>query len=66
MVISDIDMPLQDGISACKDILRMDPRVRVVMMSGSEELAEQAEESELGPCLRKPFSKDELLARIDG
>ena len=64
IIISDVDMPLQDGISACQDILRMDPSVRVIMMSGSDELARWVEESGLGPCLKKPLSKDALLARL--
>ncbi len=66
LVMLDVKMPGRDGIEALPDFLRARPDVAVVMMSGhgTMETAVEAMRGGALDFLAKPFSRDELLARI--
>jgi len=64
VVLSDINMPEKDGIAACQEIRRLAPEVTIIMMTGSPGSADRAAEAGLGECLQKPFSAEELVARL--
>jgi two-component system chemotaxis response regulator CheY len=59
----DIVMPLMDGITALKEIVRFDPAARVVMVSalGQEALIAEAIESGASDFVVKPFQPSRVL-----
>ena len=59
----DIVMPLMDGISALKEIVRVDPAAKVVMVSalGQEALIAEAIESGASDFIVKPFQPSRVL-----
>jgi two-component system cell cycle sensor histidine kinase/response regulator CckA len=60
VVLSDIVMPGMSGPELCDRLLRMQPRLKVLFMSGYIERADLGD-IELLP---KPFRRDELVAKI--
>lgn len=67
LVISDIKMPVMDGLEVLKKIKEMDPTLPVVMLTASQEIKSAVEAMRAGAedYLSKPFDKDELLAVIE-
>lgn len=59
----DIVMPLMDGITALKEIVRFDPAAKVVMVSalGQEALIAEAIESGASDFVVKPFQPSRVL-----
>jgi len=59
----DIVMPLMDGITALKEIVRFDPAAKVVMVSalGQEALIAEAIESGASDFIVKPFQPSRVL-----
>lgn len=59
----DIVMPLMDGITALREIVRIDPAARVVMVSalGQEALIAEAIESGASDFIVKPFQGSRVL-----
>jgi len=59
----DIVMPLMDGITALKEIVRVDPAAKVVMVSalGQEALIAEAIESGASDFIVKPFQPSRVL-----
>ena len=59
----DIVMPLMDGITALKEIVRIDPAAKVVMVSalGQEALIAEAIESGASDFIVKPFQASRVL-----
>ena len=67
LVISDIKMPVMDGLEVLKKIKEIDPTLPVIMLTGSLEIRSAVEAMRAGAedYLCKPFDKDELLAVIE-
>jgi DNA-binding response OmpR family regulator len=65
LVLLDVMMPKMDGWTACQRI-REGSSVPIIMMTARGQEQEKIRSLELGAddCLSKPFSLDELLARI--
>jgi len=59
----DIVMPLMDGITALREIVRIDPAAKVVMVSalGQEALIAEAIESGASDFIVKPFQASRVL-----
>ena len=59
----DITMPVMDGIAALKEILKIDPEAKVIMVSASAQADKVTEALILGAYefLQKPFERDRLL-----
>lgn len=59
----DIVMPLMDGITALKEIVRIDPAAKLVMVSalGQEALIAEAIESGASDFIVKPFQASRVL-----
>ena len=66
LVIMDIMMPKQDGISALKEIRSKGNSVPVLMLTAKAEIDDKVEglDSGANDYLTKPFATKELLARI--
>ena len=66
VVTMDITMPILDGLGAAREIMKGDPRARIIMLSamGDEELMKSAKEIGIRVFLQKPFKSEELLKAI--
>jgi len=66
VVTMDITMPILDGLGAAREIVKGDPRARIIMLSamGDEELMKSAREIGIRIFLQKPFKADELIKAI--
>ncbi len=60
MILSDINMPRCDGISACCWLRKALPETRILLMTGDPDSAFAAERAGFSSILRKPFELDEL------
>jgi PAS domain S-box-containing protein len=65
-VILDLSMPDKSGIEVYRDLLRIDPGVKVVLSSGMVdiEMKEKAAEMGITHFLHKPFNGEELTSAI--
>lgn len=61
-VILDLTMPRMDGLEACSELCRIDPGVKVVLMSGfsSEDVVARYNGKGIAGFLQKPFTMEEL------
>ncbi len=68
IVTMDITMPDMNGIEALKEIKKIDPNAKVVMVSamGQENLIREAVLSGASSFIVKPFQKDKLVEVLDG
>ena len=69
LVLTDVMMPVMEGLETIQELHRLDPHVRVVAMTGaSPDRAETylgvARDFGARGILRKPFTKDELIATV--
>ncbi len=69
LVFLDIVLPNMNGFAALR-VLRKDPRTRsipIIMMSGNEQATEQFYAQKIGAddFMKKPFSRPEVLARVE-
>jgi len=65
LVLSDIVMPVLDGPATVRALRHMEPKLKVVWMSGHQALERYPGESATELFLRKPFSVQELLQILD-
>jgi len=71
LIMMDVKMPKLDGVSACEQIRRKAPSIRVVLMTGfhmTDEMERVVKEGEV-ECLQKPLltkDLDALLSRVEG
>jgi len=67
LVLVDRTLGRESGLSLAENLLRSNPRLRIVMMTGaadlSDEMQRHPEISQL-PLLYKPFSRQELLSLL--
>jgi two-component system, cell cycle response regulator CpdR len=66
LVVSDIRMPVMDGIALALMIARDHPGTRIVLMTGYADQRERASglETLIDAVLAKPFTLDELRAAV--
>lgn len=65
LLLCDVDLPDGDGIILSRALLKVNPSLAVVIISGNPENLRRTREVGLAACLRKPFSLDDLRALID-
>ena len=66
LVTMDITMPEMDGISAVKEIKKVDPNAKIVMCSAMGQEAKVVEAIKLGALdfIVKPFKPDRIIATV--
>lgn len=66
IVTMDITMPIMDGLEASKEIMSINPKAKIIMLSamGDEEIIEEAKAIGISHILKKPFNKDEILDAV--
>jgi DNA-binding response OmpR family regulator len=66
LVLLDVMMPKLDGFSLCADLRRLEKRMPVLMLTAKGFVADRVRGLDAGAddYLVKPFSTDELLARV--
>jgi two-component system chemotaxis response regulator CheY len=68
LVLMDIVMPMMDGIQSLRTLLKVDPNVRVVMISSLGGVGSKVEEAiRLGArnVISKPFEPDKIRTILD-
>ena len=65
-VVTDLIMPVVDGVALCRALRRINPACRIIMSTGEGEHHRQAELSSLRLCsmLNKPFTANTLMATV--
>jgi signal transduction histidine kinase len=65
-VLTDVIMPVVDGVALHRALRKIDPRVKVIATTGEDEETRRAELSSLGvnAFLTKPFGTDALLCTL--
>jgi DNA-binding response OmpR family regulator len=69
LVLSDVNMPTKEGISTLVELRRLDPAVKIIMMSGggrsgSADYLDIAQQLGAAGILRKPFRRGALLEMV--
>jgi PAS domain S-box-containing protein len=67
LVLTDLAMPLMDGIALIRTLQRMKPDVRVIASTGrggQEQHAYELESLNVGACMTKPYNKTKLLKTL--
>ena len=64
MVLSDIIMPGLNGIELAERIVKIDPKMKVLLMSGYGDTVIDMQGPNPFPLIRKPFIHSVLIARI--
>jgi DNA-binding NtrC family response regulator len=67
VVLLDVRMPGLDGLDALRAIRKVQPLVKVILLSGNASISAAIEGMRLGAVdyLLKPAELDELLAKVD-
>jgi len=70
LVISDVHMPAKEGISTLIEIRELDPRTRIIMISGggrsgSTDYLDLARQLGASETVRKPFRKAAILDAVE-
>ncbi|HOP73825.1 MAG TPA: response regulator [Bacillota bacterium] len=67
VITMDITMPIKDGLAASKEILALNPEVKILMLSamGDEEIVNQAKEVGITHFMKKPFKGEEIIKILD-
>jgi PAS domain S-box-containing protein len=67
LVLTDLAMPLMDGMALIRTLQKMKPDVRIICSTGrggQEQHAHELESSNVGACLTKPYNKNKLLKTL--
>ena len=64
LVLTDIVMPVMNGLEMATRILELDAGARILLMSGYSDAVLQAEGENRFPLIRKPYLPTDLITRI--
>ncbi len=67
MVLMDITMPEMDGLTALKELRKLDPNAKVIMLTalGQESVVLEAVKSGAKDFIVKPFERDRVMSAIN-
>jgi len=67
LVLTDVAMPVVDGVALCRALKKMDPAVRIVAATGQgdENRLRELQSLQIGRVLAKPFTTGTLLTAIN-
>lgn len=67
IVITDIRMPEMDGITLSKELMKLYPSIKIIILSGYEDFSYARDAIRIGVCnyLLKPCKADELLQTLE-
>jgi two-component system chemotaxis response regulator CheY len=67
VVLMDVTMPEMDGLTALKEIIRLDPKAKVVMLTalGQESVVLEAVKSGAKDFVVKPFEQERVMNAIN-
>ena len=66
LVVSDVRMPVMDGIALLESLRRAEPRPRVILITGFSDLSlREAYEMGADAIVEKPINRDELLRAVE-
>lgn len=67
LVLMDIKMPKQNGIDVTRDIKRLNPNIKVIVVTGYEsaEIAQEATAAGADAYITKPFESKDILKKIN-
>ncbi len=67
MVLMDITMPEMDGLTALKELRKIDPNAKVIMLTalGQESVVLEAVKSGARDFVVKPFERDRVISAIN-
>lgn len=66
VVVTDLKMPLMDGMVLTRTLKQMDPEIRVIVSTGDgdERREEELRAAGVGRLLRKPYTKETLVCTV--
>jgi two-component system, chemotaxis family, chemotaxis protein CheY len=67
LVLMDVTMPEMDGLTALKELRKLDPNAKVVMLTalGQESVVLEAVKSGAKDFIVKPFDRDRVMSAIN-
>jgi DNA-binding NtrC family response regulator len=64
LVLADLVMPKLGGVAMAESILEQDPAMKILLMSGYSDVAQEIQAQRRFPFIRKPFLPVDLVLRI--
>lgn len=66
LIVTDVEMPALDGISLAEQALKLDPGMRIVLMSGYTDALQRASSFKAGKLgtILKPFTLDQIRSLV--
>ena len=64
VVIMDVEMPIMDGITSMKSILKYDKDATILIMSGEDKFREIAFQAGAKEFIKKPFKIEERVEKL--
>lgn len=67
IIFLDITMPEMDGLQTAEQLLRRDPRAKIIMLSamGDKELLQKANQIGVKLFIAKPFKSDDIVKSVE-
>lgn len=64
LVLADVMMPVMGGLEMARRMIEIDPRVKLLFMSGYSDVAEEVAVRQRFPFIRKPFLPEDLIRKV--
>jgi CheY-like chemotaxis protein len=65
IIIMDHQMPIKNGVDTTKELLRIEPELKIIFVSGSPEIKDEAISAGAGAFFSKPIDIMNILASIN-
>ncbi len=64
-IIMDYQMPIKNGVETTKELLKIEPNLKIIFVSGNSEIKEEAISAGAGAFFSKPIDMMKLLTNIN-